>query len=199
MKNIAAHICVSILLLLLSLPADAQNNNGKAYILGATTHNGETIAHIKLPPVYIFTPLNFRNKRERRNFDRLVYDVKKTLPLATEIRSIIIETYETLQLLPDEKAKKRHIDMLEKELKDTYTPKMKRLSLRQGKLLIKLVDRQCDQNAYQLIRLFMGSFKAAFYQSFASLFGASLKKSYDPMGEDSMTERVVIEVLSGNL
>lgn len=89
--------------------------------------------------------------------------------------------------------------MLEKELKDTYTPKMKRLSLRQGKLLIKLVDRQCDQNAYQLIRLFMGSFKAAFYQSFASLFGASLKKSYDPDGEDSLTERVVIEVLSGNL
>ena len=199
MKNIAAHICVSILLLLLSLPAEAQNNNGKAYIVGTTTHNGETIAYIQLPPVYIFTPLNFKSKRERRNFDRLVYDVKKTLPLATEIRSIIIETYETLQLLPDEKAKKRHIDMLEKELKDTYTPKMKRLSLRQGKLLIKLVDRQCDQNAYQLIRLFMGSFKAAFYQSFASLFGASLKKSYDPMGEDSMTERVVIEVLSGNL
>ena len=167
--------------------------------MGTTTHNGETIAYIQLPPVYIFTPLNFKSKRERRNFDRLVYDVKKTLPLATEIRSIIIETYETLQLLPDEKAKKRHIDMLEKELKDTYTPKMKRLSLRQGKLLIKLVDRQCDQNAYQLIRLFMGSFKAAFYQSFASLFGASLKKSYDPMGEDSMTERVVIEVLSGNL
>ena len=143
MKNIAAHICVSILLLLLSLPADAQSNNGKAYILGTTTHNGETIAHIKLPPVYIFTPLNFRNKREKRRFDRLVYDVKKTLPLATEIRKIIIETYETLQILPDEKAKKRHIDMLEKELKDTYTPKMKRLSLRQGKLLIKLVDRQC--------------------------------------------------------
>ena len=199
MKNIAAHICVSILLLLLSLPAEAQNNSGKAYIVGTTTHNGETIAYIQLPPVYIFTPLNFKSKRERRNFDRLVYDVKKTLPLATEIRSIIIETYETLQLLPDEKAKKRHIDMLEKELKDTYTPKMKRLSLRQGKLLIKLVDRQCDQNAYQLIRLFMGSFKAAFYQSFASLFGASLKKSYDPMGEDSLTERVVIEVLSGNL
>ena len=199
MKNIAAHICVSILLLLLSLPADAQSNNGKAYILGTTTHNGETIAHIKLPPVYIFTPLNFRNKREKRRFDRLVYDVKKTLPLATEIRKIIIETYETLQILPDEKANKRHIDMLEKELKDTYTPKMKRLSLRQGKLLIKLVDRQCDQNAYQLIRLFMGSFKAAFYQSFASLFGASLKKSYDPDGEDSLTERVVIEVLSGNL
>ncbi|MBE6268605.1 MAG: DUF4294 domain-containing protein [Bacteroidales bacterium] len=199
MKNRVAYICISILVLLSSLPAGAQDNREKAYILGTTTHNGETIAYIKLPPVYIFTPLNFRNKREKRRFDRLVYDVKKTLPLATEIRKIIIETYETLQILPDEKAKKRHIDMLEKELKDTYTPKMKRLSLRQGKLLIKLVDRQCDQNAYQLIRLFMGSFKAAFYQSFASLFGASLKKSYDPDGEDSLTERVVIEVLSGNL
>ena len=76
---------------------------------------------------------------------------------------------------------------------------MKKLSLRQGKLLIKLVDRQCDQNAYQLIKLFMGSFKAVFYQSFASLFGASLKKTYDPMGEDSLTERVVIQVLSGEL
>ncbi len=199
MKNRIALICISLLFVLSSLPAEAQNNDGKAYILGTTTHNGETIAYIKLPPVYIFTPLNFKSKRERRRFDRLVYDVKKTLPLATEIRKIIIETYETLQILPDEKAKKRHIDKLEKELKETYTPKMKKLSLRQGKLLIKLVDRQCDQNAYQLIRLFMGSFKAAFYQSFASLFGASLKKSYDPMGEDSMTERVVIEVLSGNL
>ena len=199
MKKLLAHICLTLFLVLSFVPAAAQKNDGKAYILGTTTHKGETIAYIKLPPVYIFTPLNFRSSKERKRFDRLVYDVKKTLPLATEVRKIIIETYETLQILPDEKAKKEHIDKLEKELKETYTPKMKRLTLRQGKLLIKLVDRQCDQNAYQLIRLFMGSFKAAFYQSFASIFGASLKKTYDPMGEDSLTERVVIEVLSGNL
>lgn len=177
----------------------AQNDERRAYIVGSAMHKGETIPHIKLPTIYIFTPLKFKNKREKNRYDRLVYDVKKTLPLATEIRKIIIETYETLQLLPDEKAQKRHLDKLEKELKETYTPKMKKLSLRQGKLLIKLVDRQCDQNAYQLIKLFMGSFKAVFYQSFASLFGASLKKNYDPMGEDSLTERVVIQVLSGEL
>ena len=104
-----------------------------------------------------------------------------------------------MQILPDEKAKKRHIDKLEDELKATYTPKMKQLTLRQGKLLIKLVDRQCDQNAYQLIKLFMDSFKAAFYQSFASLFGACLKKSSDPDGEDWMIERVVQEVAAGVL
>lgn len=188
-----------MLALLLSMPVKAQGDGRSAYIVGAATHKGETIPHIKLPTVYIFTPLKFKNKRERTRYDRLVYDVKKTLPLATEIRKIIIETYETLQLLPDEKAQNKHLEKLEKELKETYTPKMKKLSLRQGKLLIKLVDRQCDQNAYQLIKLFMGSFKAVFYQSFASLFGASLKKTYDPMGEDSLTERVVIQVLSGEL
>lgn len=199
MKNTASNIIILLLPLLLSLPAKAQDDDGRAYIVGATTHRGETIPYIKLPTVYIFTPLKFKNQRERKRYNRLVYDVKKTLPLATEIRKIIIETYETLQLLPDEKAKKEHLDKLEKELKDAYTPKMKKLSLRQGKLLIKLVDRQCDQNAYQLIKLFMGSFKAVFYQSFASLFGASLKKSYDPTGEDWLTERVVIQVLTGEL
>ncbi len=199
MKNIIANTTILLLALLLSLPAMAQDDKRRAYIVGAATHKGETIPYIKLPTVYIFTPLVFKNKRERKRYDRLVYDVKKTLPLATEIRKIIIETYETLQLLPDEKAQKKHLGKLEKELKETYTPKMKKLSLRQGRLLIKLVDRQCDQNAYQLIKLFMGSFKAAFYQSFASLFGASLKKSYDPLGEDSLTERVVIQVLAGEL
>ena len=199
MKNSVQNIAILLLALLLALPATAQDDKGRAYIVGAAEHKGEKIPHISLPTVYIFTPLVFRNRSERQRFDRLVYDVKKTLPLATEIRKIIIETYETLQILPDEKAQKKHIEKLEKELKEAYTPKMKKLSLRQGKLLIKLVDRQCDQNAYQLIRLFMGSFKAAFYQSFASLFGASLKKSYDPFGEDSLTERVVIQVLAGEL
>ncbi len=199
MKNTALNIIILLLALLLPLPVEAQDDERKAYIVGATTHKGENIPHIKLPPVYIYTPLKFRNRRERTKYDRLVHDVKKTLPLATEIRKIIIETYETLQLLPDEKAQKRHLDKLEKELKDAYTPKMKKLTLRQGKLLIKLVDRQCDQNAYQLIKLFMGSFKAVFYQSFASLFGASLKKSYDPMGEDSLIERVVIQVITGEI
>ena len=199
MKNAFLNIIVLLFALSSAIHAVAQTDGRRAYIVGATAHKGETIPHIQLPTVHIFPPMTFRNREERRRYDRLVFDVKKTLPLATEIRKIIIETYETLQLLPDEKAQKRHLDMLEKELKETYTPRMKKLSLRQGKLLIKLVDRQCDNNAYQLIKLFMGPFKAVFYQSFASMFGASLKKSYDPLGEDSLIERVVIQVLEGEL
>ncbi|MBR5336014.1 MAG: DUF4294 domain-containing protein [Bacteroidaceae bacterium] len=171
----------------------------RAYIVGQSVHRGETIPHIKLPTYYAYAPIIFKSKRQRNEYDRLVRDVKRVLPLAAEIRGIIIETYETLQLLPDDKARERHIDKLEKELKDVYTPKMKKLTLRQGKLLIKLVDRECNQNAYQLIKLFMGSFKAVFYNAFASMFGASLKKSYDPAGDDWMTEQVVVKVLTGQL
>ena len=69
---------------------------------------------------------------------------------------------------------------------------MKKLSFAQGKLLIKLVDRQSNQTSFELVKAFMGPFKAGFYQTFAALFGASLKKEYDPNGEDKLTERVVI-------
>ncbi len=187
----------------IALMATAQDSTyvygGKMYVVGVSEYKGEKIPHINLPPHYAFAPIKFKNERQRKRYDRLVRDVKKTLPLAAEIRTIIIETYEYLQTLPNEKAREKHIKKLEKGLKEQYTPKMKKLTLRQGKLLIKLVDRECNQNAYQLIKLFMGSFKAAFYNTFASLFGASLKKTYDPRGEDWMIEQVVIQVITGQI
>lgn len=202
MKSTLALI-TTLLLAVLTQKVTAQDSIAispqKHYIVGQSTYMGQKIPHINLPPHYAYAPIKFKNKRQKREYDRLVRDVKKTLPLAAEIRTIIIETYELLQKMPDEKAKKRHIKALEKGLKEQYTPRMKKLTLRQGKLLIKLVDRECNQDAYTLVRLFMGSFKAAFYNSFASLFGASLKKSYDPLGEDWMIEQVVVMVLTGQL
>lgn len=196
-------VVLSLLFTLFALVLCAQDStyvyDGKMYVVGVSEYKGEKIPHINLPPHFAYAPVRFKNKRERKVYDRLVYDVKKTLPLAAEIRTIIIETYEYLQTLPDEKAREKHIKRLEKGLKEQYTPKMRRLTLRQGKLLIKLVDRECSQNAYQLIKLFMGSFKAAFYNTFASMFGASLKKSYDPAGDDWMIEQVVVKVLTGQL
>lgn len=90
---------------------------------------------------------------------------------------------------------------MEKHLKETYTPRMKKLTFSQGKLLIKLVDRECNQTSYQLVKSFMGSFKAGFYQAFASIFGASLKKEYEPdvIEDDALTERVIILVENGQL
>ena len=149
--------------------------------------------------VYIFKPLKFKNDKERMEYYRLVRNVKKVYPIAREINRTILETYEYLQTLPNEKARQKHIKRVEKGLKDQYTPRMKKLSFAQGKLLIKLVDRQSNQTSFELVKAFMGPFKAGFYQTFAALFGASLKKEYDPNGEDKLTERVVILVENGQI
>lgn len=179
------------------LAQDKQSRGG--YLVPVCIYEGDTIPCVQLPTVYIFKPLKFKNDKERMEYYRLVRNVKKVYPIAREINRTILETYEYLQTLPNEKARQKHIKRVEKGLKDQYTPRMKKLSFAQGKLLIKLVDRQSNQTSFELVKAFMGPFKAGFYQTFAALFGASLKKEYDPNGEDKLTERVVILVENGQI
>lgn len=162
-------------------------------------YEGDTIPYFTLPTVHIFKPIYFKNNRERQKYNKLVRDVKKVLPLSKEIRRAVLETYEVLQTLPTEKARNAHIKAVEKSVKKQYTPIMKKLTFSQGKLLIKLVDRQTNSTGYELVKAFMGPLKAGFYQAFAALFGASLKKEYDATGDDAMVERIIILVESGQI
>lgn len=177
----------------------AQETKKEGYLVPVCVYQGDTIPYVKIPTVYIFKPLKFKNKRQINEYNRLVYNVKKVLPISKEINRAVIETYEYLMTLPDEKSRQKHIKAVEKSLKEQYTPRMKKLTFTQGKLLIKLVDRQTNSTGYELVKAFMGPFKAGFYQTFAALFGASLKKQYDPTGEDALTERVILLVESGQL
>lgn len=189
-----------LLLALIAIQSNAQDNKSAGgYLVPVCIYKGDTIPSITLPDVYIFKPLKFRNDKERKEYYRLVYNVKKTFPISQEINRTIIETYEYLQTLPNEKIRQRHIKRVEKGLKEQYTARMKKLSFAQGKLLIKLVDRQSNQTSYELVKAFMGPFKAGLYQTFAGLFGASLKKQYDPEGDDRMIERIVLQVQNGQL
>ena len=169
------------------------------YRVPADWYEGELIPSFTLRTIYVYPKLVFKNKRQEKYYNKLVRDVKKTLPIAHEVRNAVIETYEYLQTLPDEKTRAKHIKEMEKGVKKQYTPKMKRLTFSQGKLLIKLIDRECNQSSYQLVKAFMGPFKAGFYQAFAALFGASLKKEYRPDEDDKLIERVVIMVEQGML
>ena len=176
-----------------------QTTTINGYMVPVCVYKGDTIPAVQLPNVYIFRPLKFKNEKERREYYRLVRNVKKTLPLAREINRAVIETYEYIETLPDKKAREKHLKLVEKGLKEQYTPIMKKLTFSQGKLLIKLVNRQTDSSSYELVKAFMGPFKAGFYQTFAALFGASLKKEYHPEGEDRLTERVVLLVENGQI
>ena len=189
-----------LLLSLIAIQSNAQDNKSAGgYLVPVCIYKGDTIPSITLPDVYIFKPLKFRNDKERKEYYRLVYNVKKTFPISQEINRTIIETYEYLQTLPNKKIRQKHIKRVEKGLKEQYTARMKKLSFAQGKLLIKLVDRQSNQTSYELVKAFMGPFKAGLYQTFAGLFGASLKKQYDPEGDDRMIERIVLQVQNGQL
>lgn len=167
---------------------------GKDYI-----YDGDTIWTILMPELPIYKPLRFKSRKQQLQYNRLVYNVKRVLPLAQEVNVLIKETYEVLEKLPDKKAKSEHIKQVEKDIMKTYKPEMKKLTYSQGKLLIKLIDRECNQSGYEVIKAFMGPARAAFYQIFAWTFKASLKKEYDPEGDDKLTERVVRQVEAGVL
>lgn len=167
--------------------------------MGKVLVDGDSIQYVELNSIYVYPKPEFKNNRQRAAYNRLVYNIKKVLPIAKEVNRIIVETYEYLETLPNKKAKDAHMKVVEENIKKEYTPRMKKLTYSQGKLLIKLVYRECNSSSYNLIQAFLGPIKAGFYQAFAWMFGASLKKDYDPNGIDRLTERVVLQVESGQL
>jgi len=163
----------------------------------AVIEGKDTIPYILLKEVVVFPDLVFKNKKEEQEYNKLVRDVKKTLPYAKLVYNTLIETYEYIQTLPDDKSRDAHLKRMEKDLFKQYKPELKKLTLSQGKLLIKLIDRECHQSSYQLVNAFLGKIRASFWNLFAGMLGASLKSEYDPKGKDAMTERVVILVERG--
>ena len=167
--------------------------------VGKVLQGRDSIQYVELNNIYVYPKPVFKNEKQRMAYNRLVYNIKKVLPIAKEVNKIIIETYEYLETLPNKKAKDAHMKLVEKSIKKEYTPRMKKLTYSQGKLLIKLVYRECNSSSYNLVQAFLGPVKAGFYQAFAWAFGASLKKDYDPNGVDRLTERVVLQVEAGQL
>lgn len=160
---------------------------------------GDTIIKGYLPYIYVFPPLKFKNEKERTEYTKLVRDVKKTLPYAKQVSRSIIETYEFMETLPDEKAKQKHLEEAQKFIMKEYKPKMKKLTKNQGKILVKLIDRETNSSAYDIVKALVGSFKATFYNTFAGLFGNSLKTQYDPDNKDKMIERIALQIEQGSL
>ena len=180
-------------------PTNALNRTfvPEGYIM-ALIEGKDTILFVNLPEIIVF-PNTFMSEKERQAYLKLIRDVKRALPYARLIYNTLIETYEYIETMPDQKTKEAHLKRMEKELFNQYKPELKKLTLAQGKLVIKLVDRECNQTSYNLVSAYMGSFRASFWNVFAGMFGASLKTKYDPNGKDAMTERVVLLVDRGQI
>ncbi|GHU89223.1 hypothetical protein FACS1894155_05720 [Bacteroidia bacterium] len=198
MKN---SIYIGIIFLLLSVGLCAQNQG--ALVSPRTPHPysgvGDSLSVMIIPDIYVYPPVEFKSITEEEKYRKLIRDVKRTLPYAKLIYVTLIETYEYMQTLPTEKQRQDHMKRMEKDLYAEYFPVLKKMSLSQGKLLIKLINRECNQSSYDILKAFLGSFRAGFWNIFAGIFGASLKSEWDPKGKDAMTERIVILVEEGAL
>ena len=147
--------------------------------IGKVKQGRDSIQYVELNNIWVYPQPVFKNAAQRAAYNRLVYNIKRVLPIAKECDRIIIETGEYLEMLPNKKAKDAHMKKVEQD--------------------IKLVYRECNNSSYDLIKAFLGPIRAGFYQSFAWIFGASLKKHYDPNGADRITERIVRQVEAGKL
>ena len=203
-----------MLLMLCSTAMDAQTDNPQGDDISEAVDNpsfvptvkvskvidqGDSIPYMEMSNVYVYPQLAFDSKKNLNAYLRLVRNVKKVLPIAKEANHIIIETCEYLETLPNKKARDEHLKLVEKCIVKEYKPRMKKLTYSQGKLLIKLIHRECDTSSYDIVKAVLGPVRAGFWQAFAWCFGANLKKGYDPEGTDRLTERVVLMVEAGQL
>lgn len=156
----------------------------------------DSLVDVEIQEIYVFAR-HYQHVRpltpeERRQLWRRIRDVKKVYPYAKYVAATIIETYEYMETLP-EKEQEPHLKRVERELKKEMEPKMKDLTLNQGRLLIKLINRQCGMTGYELIQSFIGGFRAWTWQIFARVLGANLKSTYNPKEDpdDALTERII--------
>ena len=162
---------------------------------------GEPMIRFYLNPITVFPPLRFKNKKEEDFYWRTVRNVRVTLPYAKMIRETLVETYEYIETFPTQKEREDYLKKMEKELFKQYKPVLKKLSKSQANLLVKLIQRETDQSSYEIVKSFLGSFRATFWQGFGKLFGVSLKGKFNPAKnrDDAIINRVATNIEQGLL
>lgn len=185
---------------LLLFSQDNENNKKpRGYLVYFNIVNGDTLPIIYLREITIFPPRVFKNKREAERYSKLVRNIKKVLPYAKLAKTRLLMIEYELQKLKTEQERKEYIKMAEKQLREEFEDEISNLTISQGRLLIKLIDRETGRTSYEIIKQLKGSFNAFIYQQIARLFGENLKDEYDPKGEDKYIEEIVIRIENGEL
>ena len=170
---------------------------GKGFLVPTKIINGDTLPYFNLREVIVLPPREFHSKREFLKYAKLVKNIKKVLPYAKIARTKLYLIQTEVEKLPTEELRKEFLKRAEKSLKDDFEEEITNLTMTQGRLLIKLIDRETGNTSYALIKELKGSFNAFLYQSVARLFGENLKDEYDPKGDDKLVEEIVVRIENG--
>lgn len=159
--------------------------------------NGDTLAMVDLNTVYIYGEYVFKNKRHYEQWTRTKFNVKKVYPYAILAAAKLKEYDKALEKITDEEYKKVFLKVCERDLRKEFEDELKGLTVSQGRVLMKLIDRETGKTTYEIVKQMRGNFQAVMWQTVARLFGNSLKAEYDPATEDIMIERAVKLVEAG--
>ncbi|UCH15201.1 MAG: DUF4294 domain-containing protein [Bacteroidales bacterium] len=198
------NILIAVLMVFLANTSNAQDTiqlhkDDATYVLYGIIIDGDTLLLSSIDEVYIFPQKKFKSRRDLRRYRRLVRNVKKAYPYAKLAKKKLIEIETNLAKLETEKARKAYVKQAEKEIREEYEDELKKLTITQGRILIKLIDRETGETSYELLKQLRGSFSAFFWQALARLFGSNLKTEFDAQGEDKLINEIVILIENGQL
>jgi hypothetical protein len=164
----------------------------------ATIVDGDTIPFIQLKEVNVYN-WKILSRSEEKKLTRLMKNVKIVYPYARLAGIKLVEYEDILAQAPDDQARRKIMKQLEDEIEAEYGQELRDLTVSQGKILLKLVDRETGESSYELVSDLRGQFRAVFYQAFARIFGLNMKLRYDPEGEDREIEYIVKMIENGQL
>ncbi len=165
-------------------------------MLGGVIEGKDTFAMVFLDDVEILDRLPKKWVKKQAEFNRLRHNIYRTYPYAVIAAGVLKDVDATLAKIPDKKKQKEYMKAVEKELKAKFKNDLENLTISQGQVLVKLINRQTGRNCYSIIKEVKGGFNAVVYQSVAVLFNNSLKREYDATGDDKDMEMIVRELES---
>jgi hypothetical protein len=182
-----------------SVKANNDTLAGKAYLLQQVERDGVVLPEVEIKEVVVSPHPKFPKKSDFRRYERLVYNIKRVYPYALIVRNKLYSVNQDLMDFQTEKERKEYMKTVEKDVFAQYEGDMRQMTITQGRLLIKLIDRETQNTSYTLIKDYRGKFAAAFWQGIARIFGTNLKEQYDPFGEDALIESIILEIDAGGL
>lgn len=197
MKLFRTSLLFSILLTLLSFEsvvAQVEFGKNDTLMVQAVVVDGDTIPFAYLPMVNIYSQRIFKSKRAQVRYTKLRRDVIKVWPYAKLAGEKFQQLEKELSMTNDKRVQKALVDKTEKEIMQKFEAELKKLTVTQGRILIKLIDRQTGNTSYRVLQDLKGNLNAFFWQSLARLFGSNLKSHYDPNGEDAEIEKIIISI-----
>ncbi len=195
MKRTLTYIIASASIILASLifcgECRAQEKN-KGEMMEYIIEGKDTIYIDNIRASKVYSRVPRMKGREWRKYYRLVHNFSKTYPYAIVARKLVAEADSTIAADKLKRVKRdRYINQVQKELFSVFESQMRSLTVSQGALLMKLIDREVGKSSYNIIKDYKNGMAAGFWQGIAKIFGSDLKKPYDPEGEDKATEELV--------